>query len=413
MKNIKVAHLNFSDSGSGASIAAFRMHELTRNTEIKSIMLVDKKLTNEDDIKLFNNFISRLNRLFFDKLFKVIFFILNGYKEQISLNLISSKKTKSINSHYGVNIIHLHWINREMISINDIAEMKLPVIWTLHDMWALGGIKHYFNKCSFNYDKSNKLQKKISLIIEKYIYKKKLKLWTKPIQLTVPSKWLFNEVKKNQITKNWPVEIIPNPLDFNIWKPIDKCKARKNYGFELNDIVICFGGLDADQDSRKGYKEFINLIANFDLTKKENKKISLLIFGFEDQELYKRFRDKFRIYFVGYTNKKKELINAYSASDIYIQPSKMETFGQTALESIACKTPVVAFDNTGVSDIVVHKKTGYLAEHNNYDDLLRGMQWVLENVDRIGDKYILDLENNFSYENVSKKLTKLYLKTLI
>ena len=54
-----------------------------------------------------------------------------------------------------------------------------------------------------------------------------------------------------------------------------------------------------------------------------------------------------------------------------IVPSKLETFGQTATEAMACGTPVVAFNNTGLSDIVEHKKNGYLAELLDINDLAK------------------------------------------
>ena len=124
MKNIKVAHINYSDSGGGAAIAAFRMHELGCSSKIDSIMLVDKKLTSQNDVKHFNNALSRLLRLIFDKLIKLIFLLLNGYKEQISLNILSSKKLKNIGINHKRNIIHLHWVNNEMMSIKDISEIN-------------------------------------------------------------------------------------------------------------------------------------------------------------------------------------------------------------------------------------------------------------------------------------------------
>ena len=228
--------------------------------------------------------------------------------------------------------------------------------------------------------------------------------------MTVPSKWLYDEVKKNNLTKNWPIEIIPNPLDFDIWKPINKIKARKNLGIDVDDTVICFGGLDADKDSRKGYKQFIDLINTLETN--HHNDICLLIFGFDENIFYKKLKKEYKILFCGFVKHKVEMKNIYSAADIYIQPSKMETFGQTALESISCKTPVVAFNNTGISDIVKHKQTGYLARYNDYDDLLVGINWVLQNKRIIYDRDIQILKDNFSYESVSKKFIKLYAKVI-
>ena len=69
----------------------------------------------------------------------------------------------------------------------------------------------------------------------------------------------------------------------------------------------------------------------------------------------------------------------YSSADVMVVPSKMETLGQTAIESLACGTPVVAFNNTGLSDIISHKKNGYLAEFLNEQDLANGINWILKN----------------------------------
>ena len=98
-----------------------------------------------------------------------------------------------------------------------------------------------------------------------------------------------------------------------------------------------------------------------------------------------------------------------------IVPSKVETFGQTATESMACGTPVVAFNNTGLSDIVEHKKNGYLAELLNIHDLAKGILWILNH----SDQKILSLnarkraENIFSEETVIKKYLNIYNNLLL
>lgn len=64
-------------------------------------------------------------------------------------------------------------------------------------------------------------------------------------------------------------------------------------------------------------------------------------------------------------------------------PSRQESFGQTASEAHACGTPVIAFDNSGLTDIVEHLKTGYLAKAFDTTDLAHGIQWLLSDRSRL------------------------------
>ena len=93
-----------------------------------------------------------------------------------------------------------------------------------------------------------------------------------------------------------------------------------------------------------------------------------------------------------------------------VAPSKLETLGQTAIEALACGTPVVAFKGTGLSDIVEHKKTGYLAEALNEKDLAKGINWVLEkssdNTLNIASRK--RVENFFSENEIIKNYKNIY-----
>ena len=73
----------------------------------------------------------------------------------------------------------------------------------------------------------------------------------------------------------------------------------------------------------------------------------------------------------------EELAKLYAAADVTVVASLYETFGQTLSESLACGTPVVSFDNSGQTDIVVHKKNGYLAKWKDARDLAMGIDSVL------------------------------------
>ena len=97
-----------------------------------------------------------------------------------------------------------------------------------------------------------------------------------------------------------------------------------------------------------------------------------------------------------------------------IVPSVIESFGQTASESFACGTPVVAFDTSGLRDIVDHQVNGFLANPYNSNSLAEGIKWVLEDKQRLSvlnrnsrkkaeDKFSMDKYVE-SYYNLYKSL---------
>lgn len=59
-----------------------------------------------------------------------------------SLNVISSWGRK-FNQYSDIDIANLHWVGREMMSIEDIGRVQKPVVWTLYDMWAFCGTEYY------------------------------------------------------------------------------------------------------------------------------------------------------------------------------------------------------------------------------------------------------------------------------
>ena len=74
----------------------------------------------------------------------------------------------------------------------------------------------------------------------------------------------------------------------------------------------------------------------------------------------------------------QHIAKLYSAADIMLVPSRLEAFGQTASEALACGTPVACFDTSGLRDIVLHKKDGYRAIAFDINDFVAGVLWCLD-----------------------------------
>ena len=58
-----------------------------------------------------------------------------------------------------------------------------------------------------------------------------------------------------------------------------------------------------------------------------------------------------------------ELVNWLSLCDVFVFPSRTETFGLVVIEALACGIPVAAHDVMGPRDIITHGRDGYLSEN--------------------------------------------------
>ena len=106
-------------------------------------------------------------------------------------------------------------------------------------------------------------------------------------------------------------------------------------------------------------------------------------------------------------NEIDDKINLYSCSDVFLMPSKIESFGQTALEAQACNCPTVTFKNTGCEDIVDHLKTGYISEYMDQEDFSRGINFVLNS--KFGENFIRDTaKKKFSEEIIASKYKEIF-----
>ena len=141
----------------------------------------------------------------------------------------------------------------------------------------------------------------------------------------------------------------------------------------------------------------------------DKSKYYLLFFGKLDESLVRKLGLDYKN--LGYLNDTISLRLAYSAASVFVAPSIMEAFGKTLTESMACGTPVVAFNATGPQDIINHKINGYLAKPFNSADLANGIEWVLEDEDRwkkLSQNAREKVVQEFDIVKVAKKYEDLY-----
>lgn len=90
----------------------------------------------------------------------------------------------------------------------------------------------------------------------------------------------------------------------------------------------------------------------------------------------------FKTQYMGHIHDDSRLSLLYNATDVMVVSSMIEYLPQTATEVQACGTLVVAFETTGLVDIVAHKGNGFLVEEFDSNILAKGIKWYLNNLNR-------------------------------
>ena len=180
--------------------------------------------------------------------------------------------------------------------------------------------------------------------------------------------------------KEKEITIIPNPIDTKLFRPINKIKAKKSLKIETKKKVILFGSIDGGKDPRKG-ADLLFEVLNYLNIKKES--IQIVIFGKKNksQDIFEN--TLFDIKHLGRINSVEKLSNIYSAADIFIIPSRIESFGQTAAEAQSCGTPVAGFNIGGLKDIIAHNKNGILIEPFKTKKMALAIEKLLQEEEKI------------------------------
>ena len=394
-----VLHITTVDKG-GAYKAVERMRRAMDLYGIESQIMVRNKEHPESDVAVYCNgflkrFISKgknaINMLFADG--------------QITRDLLGSHITKNSLVHEA-DVIIIHWINSFLSyrSLKEILSLQKPVVFVMHDMWLFTGGCHYdtlkegycgkyieqCRQCPLSKGKREDACKKN--------YNDKLQLFMDSAFYAIgPSKWIVDCAKKSKILAGKNIRHIPNCYDEHTFYLQDnRERLKKQWGIQTDKTILLFGtGRGADENENKGIRYLIEA-----LKKLPEEEFLLLIFGESKVDSFKEVRQECRK--VGFLSDENKMREIYNIADIFISPSKQESFGFTICEAMACGTPCVAFPVGGVKEQIVHRENGYLATLFDTDDIVQGILYCREHKERLGEQAALSAKK-YSFQNVGKE----------
>lgn len=296
------------------------------------------------------------------------------------------------------DVAHVHNVHGSYLHLQFVSQLlvDMSVVWTLHDMWPLTGhCAHSLNcgrwqtgcgKCPHL-----KTYPEVGLdFTDRLLSLKKIPSdLLQKLCLVSPSQWLDQKIERS-IYRGAHHEQIPNSIDIKLFTNIDKSRARAKLGIAEGEFTIAFG---AHLGRKNPFKGFDHLDRALKLASDRGMIGCLITFGSRGYVPPKGFRlIEFKYL------EKRDLIEKLSAADVFAFPSIAESFGLIAVESLACGTPVVAFNVSAIPEYVKHERTGYLASPFEVESFLSGLEWA-RNLSTETRKNVAETARKLVFEN--------------
>jgi len=376
---LRVSIISHRETSGGAARAAFRLHHSLLRFGVKSRMMVGSKRTDDWTVDGPSSLVGRAIGLMRPSIGEQFLRLQKTANSNLhSTNILPSRLSSTINNGEA-DVVNLHWVAGETLSIADIGRITKPIVWTFHDMWPFCGAEHVTEfgsgaRWRDGYLSQNRPHGDSGLDLDKWTWKRKKNAWKKQMHIICPSRWLAECVRGSSLMGSWDVNVIPNPLDLEVFKPLDKGFCRNVLNLPLNKKIILFGAIGGDKDHNKGYDlliEALHVLAG----RSDQNDVLCCVLGQTQPRVSLGLPFDFQ--WMGRLHDDATLSLIYNSADVVLVPSRQENLPQSGTEAQACGCPVVAFDVTGLPDVVEHRRTGYLAKPYDTEDLARGIEWVL------------------------------------
>ena len=439
-EKLRIVHVNAYDGNGGAGRAMMRLHHALKNKGVQSDALCMYQFNPRSDVTpVYRNWWGKLRS------------IVNIFSERYLVKMLApvrgipfslQRMGLPIHKHpliLSADIIHLHWVNHGMLAprqMEKLFKLGKPVVWSLHDSNPFTGGCHVRYDCQhyeISCGRCPALHSSSSNDWSHRTWKAKSRAYGQGrITWVAPSTWMGKSVRKASLAKGNDVEVIGNALETTVFSPGShnpggrnpggrnpgsrslgsRSKLRQELGIPEDAFIMLAGHMPSSTDRHKGQDELKQAIQRFKgFPGVEHSKILLVFFGSQGVG---EGAWPYPCHFAGKIEREEKLADYYRAADVFLFPSLQESMGYTALESLACGTPVVAFRTSGVTDVVLHEENGYLAPLGDTDQFARGISWIYNHPTpgELASKGVAHAVSGFSSGVIAEKHLALYKRLL-
>lgn len=308
-------------------------------------------------------------------------------------------------------VINLHWISRwiDLPSFFGSLPEGLPVVWSLHDMNPFTGGCHHAGECDrFTNHCGHCPQLKSPGARDdafRYFQIKSRCYEGLNLHFVGNSEWTTAQARRSELAKHVrSFRTIPLGVNIEQFRPVERRCARQALGIAEERFVVGFACADFNDPNKGGAVliDALRAVAN-------QKPVTLLAFG---SGKLPPVGDGIEVVELGVLTSPRVQSLFYSAADVFVVPSRVESFGLTALEAMACATPVLAFRTGGLPDLITDGETGLLEnEIGSRDGLKNKLLWFLNHPrerSEMGCRGRLRVEKHFTDTLMAKRYESLY-----
>ena len=409
---MKVVILNTSEHTGGAAVAANRLLKALRKQGVEATMLVRDKSSQDPNVHSINRtwFQQKVNLLRF-LWERLVIFLCNRFSRSTLFQVSIANTGTDLSQHplvQAADVIHLHWINQGFLSLHDLQKLVAldkPIVWTMHDMWPCTGICHHARDCEQFQQQCEGCfyLQSTHPDLSTQVFRAKSQLYrTAPMTFVGCSQWLTNRAYQSRLVLGKQVLSIPNPIDLQRFKPMERKAMRERWKLPLDKKLILFGALNVTNE-RKGLAYLIKALHIL-----QPDHIALVVFGQVKSQVAERI--PVAIHSLGYVSDEEKVATIYNAVDLFVTSSLEENLPNTIMESMACGTPCVGFRTGGIPEMIDHLSNGYVANYQDSADLARGIEWVLNHPEpaKLRETCIQKVKEHYSEEVIAGKYLSLY-----
>jgi glycosyltransferase involved in cell wall biosynthesis len=422
---MRVLHINATSHRGGAARAMRRLHHALLEKGHLSQFLVSRSISPEDP----------LVHLIWEEVAKFTTPV-NSLKSRIG-NLLE----KYIGLHPWSNQNNLRIPDTELFQWTDIIDLRnlfgsyfnlwglpeisaaKPVVWRMPDLWAVTG------HCAYPYDcmrwktgcyscplltpAGRQIVEPNPTILDgtRRVWYAKRDIYNRSrLHVIVTTEWMRKQVSQSILQNALTIDVISNGVNLDVFRPHDRLAARRKLSLDPEEKILLWAA-GGKGNYRKGYHLAYRAL---EILQTVSPPAPLLITmggeqGWDHPETLSRIQH------YGFVEEAEKQALIYAAADGFLCTTLADGQPQTALESIACGTPVIAFDIGPMPGLALEGQTGMIVSPTSSEALalqIRNHLMVENNLKPLRENCRKYAQQNFDLEVQTDRYVSLYEQIL-